>query len=90
MDFRRRYEKNPGPPCVFAAQQGRGAVELFGGVLPHVAEFVLQPHRLVLMHSEGVVGEQFDPLDRLVAAEAFAQRTDVGFGVADARNQHVA
>lgn len=74
---------------VFAEQRG-GPVELFGRVLPDVAQPVFESHRLVFVYPERVVGQQLDPLDHAVAAQPFAQRADVLFGVAVTRNQHVA
>lgn len=72
------------------AQQRSGAVELLGGILAYVAESVLEPHRLVLVDAERVVGEQLDPLQRAVAAKLPAQCADILLGVAVARYEHIA
>ena len=65
------------------------SVKLLGSVGLRVLEFVLLSHSLVLMHSEGMVGEDLYSLQHLEVLEELAECSDVFLEIADAWDKDI-
>ena len=71
-------------------EQRLRSVELLGRILLHALQLILLSHSLVLVYSEGMVGQYLDSLHHLELAQVLAQRANIRLGIAIARHKHIA